>query len=385
MKRSLIYILVVLIIAGWIGTLISRDPGYVLISYDGTTLETGVWVMLAILLVVMAVAYYAARFLGVLQGTRGAWQGWRKDRQRTRAEELTEKGIICFQAGEYERAEQLLMQGTDAGGGSVINYIFAARAADAQGNQDKRDRLLDQAIEVDPTVKQSVAIARADMLLNGGQWQACLESLRDCRNSERVVNLKKDALFELRDWQGMIELLPALRKVTKDSAEAFDFEKRVALARLSEDVTDEAKQIVYKKLQKNVRQDPDIVLAVCRHSADEEQAEKILRGALKSNWSPRLVIAYGELGTGTLAKRIKTAKAWLKQHTDDYALQLCLGELYRLNGDPVEAKEYYQKSLNINPTPEASARLAEMLSFEGDYVKSNDYFRQALKLTATSN
>lgn len=380
MKRSLIYILVAIVVAGWIGTLMARDPGYVLISYDGATLETGLWVMLAALLIIVALTHYTLRFLGVLRGTTGAWQGWRENRKLNRSQTLTGKGISCYQAGENERAERFLLQGIDAGDRAATSYIFAARAANALGNTERRDSLLRDAVELDSSAKQAAAIARAEMLLDAGEWQACLETLHDCDDNDTVLKLKKKALFELKDWQGLIELMPLLRKTAFDDNEILEFEKRIALARLSEDMTTEARKVVYKQLPKVLKKDTDIILEYCKHLQDEAEAEKLLRSALKSGWEPELVIVYGELGTATLAKRIKTARSWLKDHADDYALQLCLGELYRLDGDSAQARGCYEKSLDIKPTSQASARLGEILSFEGDQVKSNEYFRQALKL-----
>ena len=49
MKRSLIILLVVIVLAGYLGTLIARDPGYVLVTYDGYSLQTSLWVLLGLL------------------------------------------------------------------------------------------------------------------------------------------------------------------------------------------------------------------------------------------------------------------------------------------------------------------------------------------------
>ena len=48
MKRTMIFLLVIIALAAWLGTLAAKDPGYVLVSYDGATLQSGLWVMLAL-------------------------------------------------------------------------------------------------------------------------------------------------------------------------------------------------------------------------------------------------------------------------------------------------------------------------------------------------
>ncbi len=382
MKRSLIYLLVVIILAGWLGTLIARDPGYVLISYDGATLETGLWVMAAILLVAGIAIYYLLRLLGAIRGTGLVWQGWRESRRLDRSREQTARGMTLLQAGEYERAERFLMGGVDETKNGALNYIAAARAADALGDKDRRDRLLRQAVERDPGVKQAAAVARAEMSLRRRQWRECIDSLRDCDDNTAVVNLKKHALFELKDWQALMELMPLARKTADDPTEAIEFEKKVAMARLSEEMADAAREVIFKKLRDRLKKDPQVILTYCRHLSGEKKAESLLRKALSTDWNPDLVVTYGELGVATLDKRLKTARGWLQTHADDHALQLAMGEMYRLARDQEKARACFEKSLDIKPTARANERLGELLSFDGDYTKSSEYFRQALKLKA---
>ena len=381
MKRSLIYILIVVVFAGWIGTLIARDPGYVLISYDGATLETGLWVMLAILAIAGAVLYYLVRIVRAFRGSGALVRGWRANRKRERLDALTAKGMALLEMGDYERAERFLVNGPQQGQRAALNFISAARAADGRGDVGRRDSLLDSAVRADPSIKQAAAMAKAEMSAQRHQWRQCLDSLEGCENNRVVLKLKKKALFELKDWHALMELMPRLRKVEDDPTEAFEFEKEVALARLSEDMTDDGRKIVYKKLLDDLKKDPDIILTLVRRVTDEKYAESLLRGALKSNWHSELVIAYGELGPETVARRIKAAQGWLKRRPEDYAVHYCLGELHRLNGDQWKARDSFQKSMELKPTPDASERLAQLYSLDGDHAKSNEYFRQALKLS----
>lgn len=380
MKRTLVYLLIVIIVAGWLGTLIARDPGYVLISWEGKTLETGVWVGLAILIAIVAAAWYLARLVRLLLGSTSALQGWQANRKRDRAEDNTNKGLALLQAGEYQRAEKFLLDGAKRDKGTALNYISAARAADGRGDPERRDELLEQAVAADGSTMQAASVARAEMCTERGQWKEVLASLQNCDENQAVLRLKKRALFALKDWQGLMALMPKLRKIADDPTRALEFEKEVALARLSESLTKDARKVVFGRLQDLLKKDPDVIEAYVRHAGDEKDAEAVLRNAIKSNWNPRLVMAYGSLGKDSVPKRLKTAQRWLKQHPDDYALQYCLGELYRLNGEQWNARECYEKSLDLKPTPEACEQLAELLSMDGDHARSSQYFRQALKL-----
>ena len=68
--------------------------------------------------------------------------------------------------------------------------------------------------------------------------------------------------------------------------------------------------------------------ALCLIGAGEDQeAEKLLSQAIKSNWEPRLVTLYGRLRGRDPARCLKLAESWLKAHQEDPTLLLCLGRL----------------------------------------------------------
>ena len=58
MKRSLIALMLVISIAVVLGTLVAKDPGYVLIAYGDQSIQTGLWVFLALLLTMVTAGFY---------------------------------------------------------------------------------------------------------------------------------------------------------------------------------------------------------------------------------------------------------------------------------------------------------------------------------------
>ena len=61
MKRTMTVLLVIIALAVWLGTLAARDPGYVLVSYDGATVQSGLWVMLVLVTAAIFATYYTIR------------------------------------------------------------------------------------------------------------------------------------------------------------------------------------------------------------------------------------------------------------------------------------------------------------------------------------
>jgi HemY protein len=379
MKRDLVYLLVAVVVAGWLGTLIARDPGYILVSYNGATLQTGLWVALGLTVVTFLVIYYLVRLIKVVGQTTGYFQVWRGERKRSRAEELTVKGLISFQAGEFEQAERFLKDGAAGYKTDAVNYIFAAKAADRQDKAEVRESYLRKAVDSDATAKQAVAAASAEMAIARGEHRRALGQLKDAASNNEANLLRSKALLGVKDWQGLAEIMPQMRKAW--SPDEFNrLQAEVARERLSEPgATDDELAIIFKKLPDEVRGDPDIVTLYCSQLSNEKEAELAIRNALKQAWHPALLARYGRLGAETLGRRLKAAEGWVKHHTDDAALQLCLGELYEASGDKEKAKAAYQKSIDLANLPAANANLGRLAAFDGDYKKGTEHLLRALK------
>jgi len=380
MKRTLVAILVVVVLAGWIGTLISRDPGYVLVSYDGSSLQTSLWVALGLLSFLMVTLYYGLRITKILSSSESYWRSWRTDRKKNRSFDLTAKGMRFFNEGDFERAEKFLVSGAENNSQPAVNYIAAARAADKLDKLDQRELYLRNAEEADAKISQAVAIASAEMRAARGEWQRCLEILAPLKPSAVITALRQQAFLELKDWKSLLELLPSVKK--RSSLDAFlALEKKVVLGRFSEGgLTNDSLKIIYKKLSAATKSDSKVVLAYCQASSSDQESEGVLRHAIKENWQSALVQQYGDLGTETLQKRSKQVQTWLKGHENDAALQLCLGKISQAQGERSKAREAFEKSLSLESTDEANELLAGLLAFDGDYAKSNDYLKAALQL-----
>ncbi len=76
MRRIFLLLLLCLLAGVGLVALIESDPGYVLISYGLTTIETSLWVGLLILLVFNVIFYYLWRFLSRVLATRNALSEW---------------------------------------------------------------------------------------------------------------------------------------------------------------------------------------------------------------------------------------------------------------------------------------------------------------------
>ena len=156
MKRTMIFLLVIIALAAWLGTLAAKDPGYVLVSYDGATLQSGLWVMLALVTAAIFAIYYTIRLFAVGFSMTGKVQHWSQTRKKSRSTNQTGRGLIYLQEGNYARAEKFLVSGAQHHDVSAVNYLAAAKTAEARGDPEKRESYLRLALSADPQASLAV-------------------------------------------------------------------------------------------------------------------------------------------------------------------------------------------------------------------------------------
>ena len=258
-------------------------------------------------------------------------------------------------------------------------YLFAAKAAGAQKNSERREFLLRKAAEYDSQVSTAVAIVAAEMASERGDWKGCLELLASVGDTDTVLRLKKEALLGSKDWRSLYALLPSLR-VSKLTDR--DFEKQVILSYLrDEEILDSDRKTLKRKLPSTLQDDPEIVLQYVRSLSDEKAAEAALRKSItRGAWRSDYFLAYADLGRNTLSLRLKCANTWLKSHGSSSDLRLALAKMYLIAGDTEEAKQACLSSIKISPSKIALEMIASLLSDEGNHRESNKYFKQALSL-----
>jgi len=378
-KKSLLYLLIVIVVAGVLGTLAANDPGYVLISYDGTTLQTGLWVFLGAITLFVILLRLTLKFGRTIFGTANRIQDWRKSRTVGKSIEHTNRGLLYLQEGNASRAEKFLTSGIKYQPQPVVNYLHLARAANESGRADDREKFLRLAAESDPSANAATAMTRAELAAGRGDWQACLDALENGPSNRRSLTLKKDALVALGKWSVLEKLMPSLQKNLDGSIYAL-LEKTLILEILNEKgMSDEKRLGIYRGASEAVRLDPDVLNSLCQYVHYEKEAEAILRRVLKKSWQPVLVETYGKLGKETLSKRLKTALGWKNQHPIDASLDYCLGLLYEAKDMKIEAIAAFETAIEHGLHRGASRQLANLYAFQGEHQKSNEYLNMALR------
>ena len=113
MIRFLVLLIVGLAVGAVLAFLIVRDPGYVLVSYDGSTIETSLWFALACLVVVAATVYLLGFLIRRLARSGFAVSGWFRWRRVAKARNRSLTGIMMFAEGRWNDAKRALLESAD--------------------------------------------------------------------------------------------------------------------------------------------------------------------------------------------------------------------------------------------------------------------------------
>ena len=217
-----LWLVAALLLGGFAAHFLLEDKGYVLINFRGYAVEMSVPVLLVVLLVLYLLARVLARLWRAprrLGEAAGRYRSHRAGRQFTR-------GMIEYAEGNWSKGEKILTRGVRQSDAPLINYLVAARAAQLQGADDRRDTWLRMAYDQTPGAGTAVLLTQAELQIAHGQHEEALATLRklDETSPRHVLGMRLlGRLYrELEDWDNLLELLPRLRKRAAGHSDEID-------------------------------------------------------------------------------------------------------------------------------------------------------------------
>lgn len=400
MRKVILASVLALVAGAGLWHLLQYDSGYLLIVVAGKTIEMRLaFALLSVLLFVLLLRWV----WHLLRGTLGLFaHGWRSalGRKALRTELRTQRGLLSFIEGDWQSAQRDLLKAARDLPKPLLHYLAAAHSARELGQDDKAADLLERAEQIAPGNKLAVLLEQARLLLSRHQYDAGLTKLHQAKtiapHHPAVLDLLQQTYAARGDWASLEQLLADLHRYKVLPAAALTtLEQRVYLGLLQEagkqvrgqgsDQSELAElQHVWQRLPKATRMQPEYVAVYARlliSAQEHSQAELLLRQALKQHWSAPLVELYGLAAPEDRQRQLHQAQAWLPDHRGEAELQLALGRICLRNELWGQARDHFQQSLQMRPTPAAYAELGRLVAHLGEANHSTEYFRQGLLLT----
>ena len=400
MKRTYLILLVVVACAAALGMFIAEHTGYVLISWKSFRYESSLWVFLAVLALVFAVLYGLRTLIKMTLVSTGLINPWSRRNQSRRLRLAAERGILDLAQGHWKNALRHLRRAAQGEAKPLVYLLGAANAAEKLGYSEEADQLLEQALIKQPSAEVAIALAHADLQLQRADdagAQETLQAMHELHPQHTEVLLRLQALLRQRqEWSALIGLLPALRKCKRLNAEQLQgieyqaWSGRLASACKAQQNTQEALQSLetaWQGLSSKLKNDAHLVASyvteLLRLNA-QEQAESLLRHALKNGLDDELLELYGRTLAKDAARQLQSAEGWLKQAPNNPILLRTLGRLSMRNQLWGKARDYFESSLRMHRQAHTCAELARLLSHLGDTQRSNELYAESFQLLEQS-
>lgn len=373
----LLALLALAILGAWAWQLLAADPGYVLVTLRGYSVETTVVVALAALLVF----WLALRI--VLWLLRLPFRYWKRRARRVARERLA-GGLVALHEGRWARAEKLLGRAASDPALRLPALLGAARAAQARGDTAQAESLRQRA--ADHGDAATVALLDAERLARAGDHvavAALLDPLADTTLPPRAIELRMRALVATGRASEALALLPALRQSQLlEGSQLAAFEAQVGAAALTQSATPEALDERWHALPKAQRAEATVVAAYAERAAAfglEESAASAIEHSLKRQWSTTLPGIYSRLPRGRRNSPLKIAERWLDQQPNDPALLVALGRLCREEQLWGKAEDTLHRAIAQGAGADAWEELGHTYAAQHDDSRARQAFANALR------
>jgi len=381
-SRLWMALIVVIALGAAIGTLLFKDPGYLLVSYGGTAFETSIWMAVVLLVGTYLLVRCLIWLIRNMRNGFSSVSDWGLRRRVKKAQSMTARGLLLWAEGDWREAQRVLSAAAADSEFPLINHLFAARCAHAIGDAKVRESHLELAVEAEPGAAFAVNLQRAEFCLATGAYAEASQILKALRTQAprhpKVLLDLADCCEKTGEWELQLEVLGSPGISVLISLE--EVARRTAAA-WKQTLVGGSPEVAWAALPKKLQTNPALVQVAAERLAETQKAdraEEILRTALKQEWTPALVDLYGKIGAADVAAQIRNAESWLKQHPNDPDLLLTLGRLYLRSQLPDQAENAFKSALRVRVDRAAHTELGRLLIGRGELSRGADHLVQAL-------
>lgn len=381
-----IIILVAVMVAGLMfGPEASGNKGYVLIALGNYTIESSVTSA-----VILAILFYGALLLvewilGRVFGLRRKTLGWYGSRRRRKANQQTVAATLAMAEGQYSQAEKLLIKGASNSDTPLLNYLSAAKAAQARGDDTRRDQYLQKAQEENPKAELALTLTQTQLQIEQGQYDTALATLESVYALNPRHPMVLDQLRQVhqarQDWSALCDLIPVLHKVGKlTPKQEEDLLQQAWSGRLQQAAESlDTLKATWQELPRKLRLEPELLVRygdmLCQLGADGE-AVTLWQEALRKQAMPQLLARLPRLKLDNYQPLLTLLQKMQGQPEVDTAL----AQLYLLSGQLDEAQKLLEQEVARAPSAAAYHALGQLMDKRRLTNKANEYYRQALAL-----
>ena len=397
MRRLLVTLVMALLLGAASIWVMQSDSGYILLSFNNTTVEMTVWVGILLYLTATGLGAWLLllfKWLGDVGGLRRWWTLRRSQQHGSK----TAQGLILFSDHDWKQASTMLLSGADGSSMPDVNLLFAARAA-AENNQIDQARMLLEQLKVShPKAKLLADKTLAEMLILEEQLDEAIQLLQPIAASKPgdrgVLRLLSDTYYLMGDWSSLQKILHDLNYYKAINPSDMKALEQDVYANLLSDFIpnpeftlqeqkDQAGDL-WELIPRRLHNDAELICGyfdALQQVNDTDRVQLLLVKTINKRWHPELVERFGQLETSAPEKQLLAAEKWLSDHPEDAVLLVALGRIccqLRFWG---KARDYFSVALRLQPSADIYLRLADVHAAMGDQIESHNMYKQGLRVS----
>lgn len=390
---QIIILISLLAIGGAIlGQWIAQEPGYILISFANTSIETTLWVGVFVCLCIFLVFWLIYLILrsGLLLPTR-IRRGMLNRKNRGSRNQIR-RSLVHLVSGNYtnisENSKSIFSDST-----SIEMLLINAEAFLKNRRYDKlieickdiQDSLSKNPIEglSKNQINKATDILMARAYKEQGKRPRALKLLQpyanDVKNDNAIFSMLIDIYIQDKRWLDIGTLLSKSSSIQKkDNMVAI-----VTFFNNSSDLSGIKK--LWTSLDRSARKNPEIVAAYATalgRNNSESSALDFLQDEMKNNYQGALVDAYKGIKSNMPLQQLKFLEDFIKTQPIDKYLLSALAQLSQHNLMQAKARSYYEQLLQSHPDASMQdrlnyARILEDSNNSSDRQKAYEVLRSA--------
>ncbi len=370
-----------------------NDPGYILIGAGNYSIEMSLALFGILFVLLVFVGHYLIKIISSILGSPTSFKKWNQARKEKHASSVINQGLLAQAQGDWKHAEKALIAHVEDSSAPMVNYLNAARAAQAQGAKHRADQYLRMANTSRGSEGTAVNLTKAELLIQSGRIEQAQVSLLELRKklpkNKQVLVLLAQTYQRLDDWDGLKSLLPELKRGRVIEPSLFyELEKTVYFALLNRaqgDATTDRIRRLWMLLPRDLKTEQDLLIPYAQKLAESGEGgsvEGLIRDSIMLQWNETLVQIYGMIEDANITKQLSVAEAWLVDHEDSPTLLLTLGRLSMRKKFWGKAKTYLEKAAELGDTVESYYALAQLLEQTEEQAEAAKYYKKGLQLAA---
>ncbi len=390
--KLVIATIIVLLGAAFVAVYAMQDPGYIMLSFRDWTIETSFIMFSAAMLIGFILLYAAFRLLIATGLLPRIMKRWNSRHKIDVGHKQLSQAMMKLNLGQWQAAEKLLIKCAKNPALAPMAYLAAARAAQGQGSESRRDGYIQLAQQKTPKDSLALTIAQAQIQADFGKPEQAIATLnrlpRNQHKNQAVLTLLAKLYTDSKDWPALVRLLAEIKQSKALPLNHYFATEYLAYSGLINHVAKHkdatALWQTWNSLPKDLRAKEDIIAdftASMIKFGQSDAVEGILYHRINKEWSDSLVYIYGLLD-GDTEIDLARARNWLKKHNSNPVLLLTLGRLAMRSHQWETARDYLQQSLEIAPNAETYQALGNLLAFLSEQSQALECYRRGLALTS---